>query len=867
MKSNRKSPIWPYLLVLAGLFVLSVVAPRGWQAKPAVRSELARRHSPARPDVAKSSERPIVLRATTPHNASGRIGVEPLRIEPVKRSSAAPGFPGGDASFSFPLDEPADRPSDTENRVASQPSPAANSPAANENFSFVSLDGATAPDRDAQDDEGHDELPSDEESALTGESHIATEPSPRQVAKSAAPATGPEIDGEPSPDYDHWPLPVALFKRLERLDQDPATHAWATNVRATIDRLKLMRIDDRPAKNILQDLRQHVQAAPLGDMPAATQREFERAKLDLVRRLDLWEQAAAAATHQQFIAQAGGARDERMHGAASAVAELVAAAPVGQTWREYLMLERIGQLSAAVDPNTAEERRRLASTVLARMHDDRLSQAQRAFLANGALVEFQRRLQVWAVEPLPVGQLLHTVEAYEQARVVSLGQALAEQSAVLVESAEPAERRLGEEIERHYRNANLRLVVTRELLNRLLPQPQPAADPVNDTIVGVPTHGMSTTSTKLSLRLFPAEDQIRLGIEASGVVDSQTTSTSGPVTLHSTGASTYFVGKLVVLGREGLRVGGAMAEADAHSRLSGMETDFDGVPLVRNLVRGYALSEHDQKLPEASHQVEAKVAAKASQRLDAEVNARLIRAEADFQHKVLARIARLDLQSTVVQLTTTEDRVTARLRLAGDDQVGAHTPRPLALSNSLASLQIHESAINNALDGLQLADKTFTLPELHRWITERIDRPDAALPDDLPEDVLVTFAAKDPVRVRCVDGRVEVTVAIAELDDGRRGWYDFQVTVYYHPRREGLRLEFFRDGPIELTGEAYAGRAVIGLRGIFAKVFSSRRTLKIEPQIAAQHPRLATLEFNSAMVDNGWISVSVADRNESVGER
>ena len=134
------------------------------------------------------------------------------------------------------------------------------------------------------------------------------------------------------------------------------------------------------------------------------------------------------------------------------------------------------------------------------------------------------------------------------------------------------------------------------------------------------------------------------------------------------------------------------------------------------------------------------------------------------------------------------------------------------------------------------------------------------MPEDLPENVVVTFAANDPVRVRFIEGRVEVTVAIAELDDGHRAWYDFQITVYYTPRREGLHLEFFRDGPIELSGDAYAGRAAIGLRGIFAKVFSSRRTLKFEPAPNPQNAALATLEFSSAIVDNGWISVTVADR-------
>ncbi|MEX2137947.1 MAG: hypothetical protein WD894_01710 [Pirellulales bacterium] len=830
MTSNRKSPIWPYLVVLAGLFLLSVAAPRGWETRPAARRELPIDKSLRRQQTGQPQHRAIVLRAKS-HDARGRVVITPIEIKSVLKLAQASLFEAGSlapssltAGDTVPMVEPGkaespmfisiqDEPFDDITNLA-QPQPSATAP-------------QVATESDASDE-------------------LVSEPADELAGDDAA------------PNYDNWPLPHALIERLKRLGQHKASRTWSADVRSLMDRLGGVRVDDPAATDLLRDLRAKAVTVSTLEAFAPAQREFESAQLDLVRRLDLWEQAAAAA-RQQFVLQDSPAVDASMRNALTKVAALVESAPIGNTWSEYLLLDRIDRLADDTSDEATAERHRVAQTVLARMTDARLTPAQRELLTRSPLVELKQRLRIWAVEQLPVGELLHTVEAYEQARVASLGQTLAEQSAVLVESPDPAQKRLGGELERHYRNANLRLVVTRELLDRCLPQPPPAADRVNETIVGVPTRGLSTISTRLAVRLFPANEQIRLGIEANGVVDSATSSTSGPVTLHSAGESTYFVGKLVVIDRHGLRVGRAMAEADNQSRLAGLETDFDGIPLVRNLVRSYALSEHDAKQSEAQQEVEAKVAARASERLDAEVNARLAQAEADFRRRILAPLARLDLAPDVVQLTTTEDRVTTRLRLAGDDQTGAHTPRPLALSNSLASLQLHESALNNGLDRLQLAGRSFTLPELHQWITQRLDRPGTAMPEDLPENVVVTFAAEDPVHVRCIDGRVEVTLSFAELDDGHRVWYDFQITVYYHPRLEGLRLEFFRHGPIELSGEAYAGRAAIGLRGIFAKVFSSRRTLKFEPAIDRRNAALATLEFNSALVDNGWISVTVAD--------
>jgi hypothetical protein len=315
-----------------------------------------------------------------------------------------------------------------------------------------------------------------------------------------------------------------------------------------------------------------------------------------------------------------------------------------------------------------------------------------------------------------------------------------------------------------------------------------------------------------------------------------------------------------VIDRQGIRVGRAMANVDNQTRLAGMETDFDSIPLLRNLVRNYALSQHGEKQGQARQEVEVKVASRAEQRLDAEVNARLLQAESDFHKRFVAPLEKLGLDRTVIQLATSKDRLTARLRLGRPDQLGAHTPRPLALSNSLASLQIHESALNNTLDSYELAGRTFTLPELYQWISQRLGRMPVKLPDDLPENVVVTFADEDPVRVRCHQGRVEVKLAIAELDQGERFWHDFEITVYFRPRYEGLRLAFVRDGAIELGGEGHAGRTEIVLRGIFAKVFSQRRKLEVAPQIGPDRPALAALEFSSAVVDNGWISITVADR-------
>ena len=48
MALNRRNPLWPYLLVLACLFALSIAAPRGWQRTGNEnRSDELSQHRPA----------------------------------------------------------------------------------------------------------------------------------------------------------------------------------------------------------------------------------------------------------------------------------------------------------------------------------------------------------------------------------------------------------------------------------------------------------------------------------------------------------------------------------------------------------------------------------------------------------------------------------------------------------------------------------------------------------------------------------------------------------------------------------------------------------------------------------------------------
>ena len=131
---------------------------------------------------------------------------------------------------------------------------------------------------------------------------------------------------------------------------------------------------------------------------------------------------------------------------------------------------------------------------------------------------------------------------------------------------------------------------------------------------------------------------------------------------------------------------------------------------------------------------------------------------------------------------------------------------------------------------------------------------------DLPEDVVVTFAHEDPVRVSCHEGRVQVRIAFAELSDGQRRWRNFAVYTHYRPDTSSLDIHFVRDGTIFLEGESLKGRPQVTLRTIFSKVLSAQRGWGLLSPEFATDPRLEDVTISQFTVDEGWIGLAYAPR-------
>lgn len=853
MTSNQRSPLWPYLLVLGSLFALSLAVPHGGPDdseglkpdfrqttdRPASYAKLAPTVAIARPNSETTGDSAGL--STTLDFGAAHQNAHLESVFPIHPSGE--GVAGGDSlvervaqkitsSRIFGVAQSFLMPSDP----TTGPTPAANSWG----------DSGAA------------------QNSNTTDSQFMQPPRSQYSLHPPAVRTQPAGD-----DFEatNCALPHSLLEQLDRVAKYPECVDWAAKVKdLCVELCRTSPGDGRRSADIVLQLQSLVPRADaladgLKDTPAAE--NLRRARYSLQRRLMVWSLVFSDELHSVYSNVVGGEQQRRRLGETLAAADShIRTVPYADGWRNYLLLDDVARLTSADQRPSKEEARQIARHVIDRLSPRQISDAQRQVLIDPTFTALLDQLRPWAAETVDLREVLSSMEQFEDSGLPSDGRNFVAQIQRLNWSNNEKDRQLAQQLDLHYRNANIRVVLTSDLINRLIPDPQPAAGVVNDTILNARVSGSSETKADLQVKLVPDSSSLHVWVAAQGSVDSITQSTRGPATFNSRGEATFAVRKPVIFGFQGYTSENASAQANSHSELLGVQTTLDG-KLLGSFARRYAATKEEALRGEAQHEVDQKVAAQAEERLNAEVDRRMKLVDSAVREQLLAPLAKLQLETQPITLETSAQRLTARLRLAGQTQVAGHTARPQASSDSLASLQVHKSAIDNMLDRLELAGRTFTLPELFQYVAERVSQP-WEVPSDLPPDAAVTFTQNDPIRVRCEDGTVRLTLVISELRRGSRQWRDFVVTANYQPQIDGLHVRLVRSGVIELGGDA-KGQSDILLRGIFSKLLPPERKIELIPALIADQRQLADLAITQCVIADGWIGLAMGPGRTDVG--
>jgi hypothetical protein len=228
-----------------------------------------------------------------------------------------------------------------------------------------------------------------------------------------------------------------------------------------------------------------------------------------------------------------------------------------------------------------------------------------------------------------------------------------------------------------------------------------------------------------------------------------------------------------------------------------------------------------------------------------------------IDEKVMTPLRRLSLEPTWMLNETTDHRLVVRARLAGDMQLAAHTPRPQAFADSLASAQIHQSALNNAFSQMGLAGKTWPAPDLFRHLSQLLNLPAGDAPDNIPASMRVTFAPRDCLLATCVNDRIELCLRLDELEMDGHQWRDLVVRVFYAPEQADRTVRLVRDGTVQLSAQRLTPRSQIMLRGLFSRIFARDGGWTLLDGQWDTNPGLKDVEVTQFEIEDGWINIAI----------
>ena len=675
-----------------------------------------------------------------------------------------------------------------------------------------------------------------------------------------------------------WVQPIALIRDLESIEQSPLAAHWAASTRQVIGRLDqcdgLADQDCQIVFGHLQDQLEQLeflvrQISELPETEELSQRDELMAQLShmryaLQRRLVIWKAVHKIVNSDLYrsedVAEQNG---PNMLQVSSSKLNIENIDPV---WSEYLELDKAAAAINAMNPDAVEQKKQ-ARRALARICSPVLSVEQQNYLNDILDPHLIDLLKSCAADEVNFERLLTRIERVEYSNTAGNLHYLNDDYHNLLWSGMPQLQELAGQLQAHYRNANFRLTVSERLLNQFVPPIPDMQEPFRDRILGAHVVGQNQISNEVSIGLVPDTEQIQLRLETVGKVFSRTRAQHSGFTIHNEGSSRFQVIKRLAFGRNGIVNGKPVSSSSTSQRLTGMKSELDSIPIVGWMARKIAKQKFEQQAPNAERITKQKIESMARMRVDEQVDTYLDLMREYAYVNLLQPLVALGLEPDPIETRTTEQDLIVRYRLAGRDQMGASSARPVPLEDNLLSMQIHETAMNNLLQRIELAGQRFSIPELKSHLQDVFSLPQEDASDlEIRADAEFVFASFDPLRVDFEEGGLALTINLKSLRLGKKGktWQNLSIRALYYPEVEQTQIVLLQDPDgVSLRGKRLRLGDQLAIRTIFTSLFDDRYEFNVLPEALAERLGDPTFKIGQFVLSDGWAGVSLVDLSES----
>ena len=714
----------------------------------------------------------------------------------------------------------------------------------------------------------------------------STTQTPGQVASVAAASDPlfqrPEVSSSLQSNR-NWPLATSLLSRsamlTEQLQQSLSGEiaSWPTQVQQLFETFSQVPISSDRSEELLAQARmlaaqgfawaesnleqQTEQAIGVSQLAHAVQRRsIVWSRIYECLNSDLPSLSPQPTDGQRFVSATGSQLDySRLRVDVELVRTALKGTMDAENWTEYLLLDQLDRLADGQVTDRTKQIE-LAREFLGRLTSSRISENQKKVLYSREIQALAQNIRPLTTHPVDYRKLLLDIESIEEVAVHRCCEDVAQAIESLRFSDSQAQYAIANALNQQYRNANVRLSVSEEFVNRLVPRDQVTTRPVQQKILGADTQGASKIQTSLRVDFQPDLTGWKFALNLDGNIQSNTRSSrSGATFYNSSNAKVQSVREIRV-DPNSFSINGQPASVQSQESLRKFSTNWDQMPIIGDMVRYVAKQEFNEKKPVAKRISQRLIAKQTDDEFNKQLQANLDRAQEQYDKRLIGPLDSLDLQPMILDMQSTDTRLVARYRVAGFHQIAAYTPRPLAPSDSLLSLQLHQSAINNLIAQAIPTDRDWTIRQLADKISEVLDQPAFDLPADTPEDVVIRFMDVHPMAIEFDQGRMWLTLRIASLEQlGRIELKNFTVKTSYIPTVHGLQASLERDPLISVDGHRLGSKDRFPIRAIFTKVFAGNTKIPMVSDSLINNPLAQGMTVSQLRMEQGWLAIAVSD--------
>jgi hypothetical protein len=679
----------------------------------------------------------------------------------------------------------------------------------------------------------------------------------------------------------NWPLAASLLAQCSALiGQSKKTPLgdlgdWPIEVQRLFESFAQEPIHSKRSAELLQQAR-NLSAQGFAwaesNLESSTERALEVSGLShaVQRRAIVWDRVhqcltseASLAPSEKFVStQSTGLDYSKLTEDISVVRSALKGTSDAQNWSEFFMLDQIEELASG--DLSAEQQVQIAREFLGRLTFSRLSEDQKKVLGSREIQTLAQDVRPLTTAPVDYRKLLMDIESIEAASVHRCCEDVAEAIQSLRFADSQGQYAVANALNQQYRNANLRLSVSEDFVNRLMPKDQVTTRPVQQKILGADTQGASKIQTNLSIDFLPDPTGWKVALNLDGNIHSNTRSSRSGATFYNSSNAKVQSVREIRIDPASMSINGQPANVQSQESLRKFSTNWDQLPIIGDMVRYVAKQEFNEKKPLAKRISQRMIAKQTDDEFNKQLQSNIDRAQEQFDKRLIGPLHSLDLQPMILDMQSTDTRLVARYRVAGVNQIAAYTPRPLAPAESLLSLQLHQSAINNLIAQAISTDREWTIRQLAEKIAEILQQPAFELPEDTPEDVVIRFMDVHPMTIEFAEGRMWLTLRVASLEQpGRIQLKNFMVRTSYIPSVDGLRASLERDALISVDGHRLGSKDRFPIRAIFSKVFAGNSAIPMVSESLVSNPMAQGMKVSQLQMEQGWFAIAVSDSSQN----